>query len=378
MEDIGKVVAREGPAAGIKPEGFPAAGPLPPDPPSTNRGSVVSLGEGVYFHPDYLKLTVFKGLGEVQAFVEREVLEPCGFGFNWVEKGPAARWSSILYGEGPVILYSPKPSGSIPEYSMIELKGEGCEAVGNERVAGLLGALRRSEWRWRAVRFDGAWDRVPFAPGDVDRANREGQFVSRVFNVGDRGWRENAEGATAYLPDPEKRGSKSRLLRVYDKRGFTRCELEARGDEAESCVAELSELDVSRWSAHCLGYLLRAVDYRDVKSGRQVNRCERLPWWEAFVSDAIKVKKLREKPAPEERRVLPIGRSEAAIMRCARQLEAIIRAFGVEYVRERIGKYAGRSWGAEDEAFVDELKKWKYSGLAGLPTRPDERDELPF
>jgi len=296
-----------------------------------------------------------------------------GLPFEWIEKGPASRWSSILHhalgGGGVFILQYPVKSPV--EYTVVEIRGYGCDALGAEGLGGFIEALESSGWRWHTKRIDLAWDGVPFTPLQFDEAVRAGQFVSRSMSVADRGWRNNEEGSTAYLPDVEKRKGRNRLVRVYDRRGPVRCELELHDEDAQACVLALCGKSVDRWSKTSVGYLLRTVDFRDVASGAQVNRCARLPWWEAFVGDAEKVKILGLPEAMPDHSITSVGMSEAAIMRSARRLVSIADAFGWAYVRERLEHYGRAKQRDEDRAFTADLKRYAGSGLAGL-------DEAPF
>jgi hypothetical protein len=143
---------------------------------------------------------------------------------------------------------------------------------------------------------------------------------------------------------------------------------------------ELAELPVDKWPGRALGYVRGMVDFVDRKADARAERCPLLPWWAEFAGAAERVRNLPE----EDRRKkfeadgqTAVGKSEARIMRCARGLWAIRKAFGPEYLLERLLYYALPKITDEDRDFARELERYKYTGWAGLPTeRPDEG--IPF
>ena len=54
-------------------------------------------------------------------------------------------------------------------------------------------------------------------------------------------------------------------------------------------------------------------------------------------------------------------------MRAAKTLRPIMRAFGRDYLCDRIDYFGGASAGPEQERFEQELEIYKNSGFAGLP-----------
>src|SRR5208283_250271 len=63
-----------------------------------------------------------------------------------------------------------------------------------------------------------------------------------------------------------------RMIRVYDRRGFTRLELEMKGKRADLVAKQiLQSSDVSEWYPIALSHLLDFVNFD-------------MPWWEEFVN----------------------------------------------------------------------------------------------
>ncbi len=159
----------------------------------------------------------------------------------------------------------------------VNLPGEACEMLG---TAGVLALVR--ELGLKLTRLDVAWDTETLTPAMVRAAHVAGDAVTfaRAWD-----WRENHEGSTFYLG---KRGSDNdvRLLRVYDRRGPTRVELELHGKRAQLLWGVLDQAQLEDWSAGCLAYLVDFVDFRDRAADSNVGRCPRLEWWEDFTEGA--------------------------------------------------------------------------------------------
>lgn len=159
----------------------------------------------------------------------------------------------------------------------VNLPGEACELLG---TAGVLAVVR--ELGLKLSRLDVAWDTDVLTPTMAREAHAGGNAVtfSRWHD-----WRENPEGRTLYIG---KRGSDNdvRLVRIYDRRGPTRVELEVHGKRAQLLWSVLDGADLADWSAGALGYLVDFVDFRDRSEDSNVGRCSRLDWWEDFTNGA--------------------------------------------------------------------------------------------
>jgi DNA relaxase NicK len=99
-------------------------------------------------------------------------------------------------------------------------------------------------------------------------------------------WHDNAEGATFYG------GSRNstRFMRVYDRRGPTRLELQLKGNYATSFIRHLSTEDYSNLPHLGIGYLRNFIDFIDRRSNTNISRCDLLPWWMRLVGDVEKIK----------------------------------------------------------------------------------------
>jgi len=159
----------------------------------------------------------------------------------------------------------------------VNLPGDACEMLGTEGVLALV-----HELGLKLTRLDVAWDTDLVTPEVVRAAHQAGQAVthSKFYK-----WMQSPEGSTFYLG---KRGSDSdvRLVRVYDRRGPTRVELELHGKRAQMLWAILNGAELVDWSAGCLAYLVDFVDFRERSDNTNVGRCPQLDWWEDFTEGA--------------------------------------------------------------------------------------------
>jgi hypothetical protein len=347
-------------------------------PPLTNRGCFMPSSP-IHFHLDYLKLTLFVGYERVLEVVEGGLLERAGLPLGgWLDKGPADRWEHIYVGPGAVTLLVPKSSHVT--YTIVELKGQACETVGAFAIKAFLAYLNAWDIRWHALRVDLAFDHVAFDPRTFDAAVAAGNFNSRALSVADRDWNENALGSTAYLGGRGQR--KARRIRVYNKRGFNRCEAELRDVWAKSVVRQLADTPLEEWPRLAVGQLRGIADFIDRSADKRVDRCPLLPWWAEFVGNVERVTNLpeedRRKNADDQKRYA-IGVSEGHVQACARRLWATLMAFGPAYLAERIHFYADNTVTDEHRALAEQLKQYQYSGLAGLPIGdPEGDDHVPF
>ncbi len=169
-----------------------------------------------------------------------------------------------------------KPSTeSMPE-SLVIVPGGACESVGWDRLRWL------AMWGLKLTRVDLAFDHGDVAPRTFRRYWEAGRARSRVHRDS-FAWHENAEGATFTLG----KRSGTRYLRVYDRRGFPRVELELRKERAQAFLGRggfLGSLADARRLG--LGFLRDMVDFVDSSAGRNPSRWPILPWWREWLGGA--------------------------------------------------------------------------------------------
>lgn len=166
------------------------------------------------------------------------------------------------------------------------LPGDACEALG---VAGVVGVATLLDLVPNS-RLDVAWDVDGITPVQVRDDFLAGQVVTRIHRQVNKetgrmqgvDFRSNHEGDTVYL------GSRSstRFLRVYDRRGPTRVEMEWKKERAELLWARLLACAEEEWSSEALSELRAFVDFRERSEGDRPETAPLLSWWAEFTDGA--------------------------------------------------------------------------------------------
>lgn len=79
------------------------------------------------------------------------------------------------------------------------------------------------------------------------------------------------------------------MVRIYDKRGPTRLEMESREKCADKACQILATSPTKYWLFECMGNLRDFVDFVDVEmSGENISRAPLLSWWNTFIDGAEK------------------------------------------------------------------------------------------
>lgn len=157
----------------------------------------------------------------------------------------------------------------------IEIPGQACELIDWKIFQGLDDVLRNNyPDRYHYTRLDFAFDRLPFTPQDVEEAISNGKVRSLAkretmrVNKSPFEMKDNGELGTytVYFGSPMS----ERMMRVYDKRGFTRLELVMKHKRADLVAKDiLAALDVSEWFPIAISHLRDYVDFKTA-------------WWEEF------------------------------------------------------------------------------------------------
>lgn len=220
----------------------------------------------------------------------------------------------------------------------VSIKGTACEEMGLSNLAALSVVLELEP----SSRLDVAWDVGVFTPDTVETAFRAGQVVARIDRSLNpetgrmRGIerRENHEGQTVYL------GSRTseRFVRVYDRRGPTRLEMELKERRAVELWRRMLALnDEAAWGLEALAELRHFLDFREVvlgkRSGKPVAASERplLGWWAEFVQGAERRSVVLPRKAPKLEKMDAWLRRQVAPV-----LALVVDAFGESVVRDML------------------------------------------
>ena len=184
----------------------------------------------------------------------------------------------------------------------VVLEGAVCESLG---VAGVVAVATLLDLV-PTSRLDLAWDIEGLAVSTVAEAFIAGDVVTRIHrdinpkNGKMRGIKEmsNYDGNTVYLGARKSH----RFLRVYDKRGPTRLEMEWKHDRALALWGRLLACPEEQWSNVALTELRAFIDFRVRSASVHPRLCPLLDWWAEVVTgagrDALTIPR---KPATLER-----------------------------------------------------------------------------
>lgn len=207
-----------------------------------------------------------------------EVLSPVGHG----SKAYAEMWQGPLAG----FMWHRLPKSGAG-HCHVELKGEACALLGYARLQGFLQAIEAAGYRVRLSRADVAFDGVPFVPRMVRDAWVAGRVQTRIRSSSWE-WFESETGTTFYYG---LRAS-GRVVRVYDRRGPTRIEVEVREQRAEVFGRLLAQTSEAQFLAIAAAELASAAQFLG-DDGKVA------PWWRAVleVSDMASPLKLERRQA---------------------------------------------------------------------------------
>jgi DNA relaxase NicK len=162
------------------------------------------------------------------------------------------------------------------EYFHFEIPGRACELIPWHYLKVLEFYLPPNyKDGYSYTRIDLAFDNLSFTPQQVEQAIREEKIRSLAkreslevhqspFVIKDDG------GIGTYTVELGSRTSE-RMVRVYDRRGFTRLELELKDRRADLVAKELFRADdISEWYSIMISHLRDFVDFDTL-------------WWEEFV-----------------------------------------------------------------------------------------------
>jgi len=189
---------------------------------------------------------------------------------------------------------------------LLTAKGEAFESMNLTAWENLLYGCLKLGIMPNVKRFDYAFDHCGFTLDDV---------VAAMDKRGVRSWAKHLElmgsckqekkngeyedvgecGRTFYAG---VRGS-DRMVRIYDKRGFTRCEGQWSGVRAGMVLAAIAyessqnDCDWDEAAKRLMkGELVDYLNFVDRESAGNITRCKRLAWWDAFVEGAARIRRI--------------------------------------------------------------------------------------
>ena len=218
-------------------------------PPPSDTG--VEITAGVH----WLTLTIWGGsVPEVEALVVSHFFAGHAGESLWELMGGARYFDARYELAGYDVTIYAGPAGKrrgSEEYLSIEIKGSALERLGSDGLKSLMTDLS-VRWQVTSSRIDVALDGAPFTPEWFEDQCEAGNLRSRVKRAPESEWLSGSwtrsgqeRNRTVYLGSRQS----DKHLRVYDRRGFTRCELECRRDAATALVRILDSIAVEEWPA---------------------------------------------------------------------------------------------------------------------------------
>ena len=206
---------------------------------------------------------------------------------------------------------------------------------------------------FKVTRLDLAYDGVPFSVADCVAAAMPGLVNLRspvkrghgIIPLGDPVPGE--DGATFHW------GSRSsdRSLRVYDRRGPVRLELEVRRDKSDLLARDLLARPVDAWASRTIQYLRDFIDFVDRSSNSNISRAALLPWWAQFVQGAQRIK-LKVERAPSAL----VARVVGQVKRQRRTITKAVQAFGLSWLQHHAINMGNVVLTPRDRREIEELR----------------------
>lgn len=170
-------------------------------------------------------------------------------------------------------------------HSCIEIPGSAMEQIPATEFRDWL-IMNREYIDVSASRLDFFADHCPFTPVQLHEAALGGDIRTRVKRLdaegNPRNWCKLEISPTGDTFNLGSRDSQ-RYLRCYNKRGFTRLEIEFSGERAELLLDALVAAEVADWPELYIAWLRDFVDFVDSSMDSNLNRCQPLNWWEEFI-----------------------------------------------------------------------------------------------
>lgn len=162
------------------------------------------------------------------------------------------------------------------EFFHYEIPGSACDCIDWSYLVA-LGDLLEGNFpdQYKFTRFDFAFDNVPFTPQQVEEAIKNNDLRSlgkrETLEIHSSPFEERDNGEMGTYTVQFGSRTSERMIRVYNKRGFTRLEFQMKDRRAQLVARQVcTSTKQTTWYYIVLAHLL---DYIEFKTD----------WWEAFV-----------------------------------------------------------------------------------------------
>ncbi len=221
----------------------------------------------------WLSLTVFSSKQNALLMYDRLFRNHFG---DLELKGNGGRgYRQIQSGLFEIKLYT-NPGKIDEEHFHLEIPGKACEFLSSVKYAAIfeyLESLYKDKYKFK--RIDLAFDYVEFTPQQV----YEAVLANRLRSLAKRETLRQENSPLLAREDGQKgtqtvylgSNQSNRMIRVYNRRGFTRLELQAKDDRANLIARDLFTTNPENWYSLGISHLRDYVDFFE-------------PWWDRFVA----------------------------------------------------------------------------------------------
>lgn len=200
-----------------------------------------------------------------------------GRGFKVIQKGLAG---FKLYSE---------PTLKNGEYFHLEIPGSACDALNWDYFKALYDYLDGVfPDKFNFTRLDFAFDYLKFTPAQAKEAILNNQVRSLAkrdkTNIQESPFAKRDDGEIGTMTVNFGSRDSQRMIRVYNKRGFTRLEFETKQERADMIAKDLlREQDDSKWFRIAVGHLRDFIDFKT-------------DWWDDFIQGNARAYRIVTKP----------------------------------------------------------------------------------
>jgi DNA relaxase NicK len=227
----------------------------------------------ITYRPHWLAFTVHAPNNEFQVIYDTLFYDLFG-PVQSIKHG--GRGFQLIYKNGLEFKIYCFPLQEDKQYFSYKIPGAACDCIPWEYYRALYDLLEsNNKDSYQFTRFDLAFDNVPFEPQQVRDAIVEEKLRSLAkretlqIHESPLAKKDNGDLGTCTV----ELGSRTseRMIRVYNKRGFTRIEFEMKEERADLVAKEILALEnESHWYKVGIAHLLDYVDFKT-------------DWWEKFI-----------------------------------------------------------------------------------------------
>lgn len=255
----------------------------------------------IFYRVHWLSITIWTTMFDMQRLWEEKFTPIFGTLINLRHGGNGFR--SIHESIGKIKIYSDpiNINSSQDTYVSVQIPGSACDALNTYFLSEFMRHILENYEKINVTRLDVAFDHAPFSPKEFFQAldaDKVRTYARReTFQIFSSPYQPQEEGGGIGCDTVQIGASSSdRKLRVYNKRGFTRVELETRRERADAIAREVLVKDPIYWGEQFMGHLRDFIDLvEDKDTGMLVD------FWAEFVESIPRAGKTVTDPREVEK-----------------------------------------------------------------------------